>query len=43
MWILAQQVLWSTVFMAVGNDLSFPYTHDKEARRKAFTLTEIIG
>jgi hypothetical protein len=36
MWILAQQVLWSTVFMAVGNDLSFPYTHDREAREKGF-------
>lgn len=36
MWIISGSVLNSRVFMAVGNDLSFKYTKDLEARRKSF-------
>lgn len=36
LWILNQRVLGSTVYMMVGNDLSFPYKQDIEERRKSF-------
>lgn len=36
LWVLNQRVLNSTVYMMVGNDLSFKYSEDKEERRKSF-------
>lgn len=36
LWILSHRVLGSSVYIMVGNDLSFKYTHDKEEREKSF-------
>ena len=36
LWILANRVLDSSVFIMVGNDLSYKYTKDEKERQKAF-------
>lgn len=36
LWILNNRVLGSTVYMMVGNDLSFKYSTDKEERERSF-------
>lgn len=35
-WLLSMRVMHSTVFMALGNDLSYPYSRDYDSRKNAF-------